>query len=41
MSYEDNLKKRHKERLYLALVIIVLFGVVALVDKYYKLGLLE
>ena len=41
MSYDDNLKKRHKERLYLALVIIALFGVVALIDKYFNLGLTE
>lgn len=41
MSYEDNLKKRHKEKLYFAIVIIVLSGVVASIDKYFNLGLLE
>lgn len=40
-NYENNLKKRHKERLYLALVVIVLLGLFALIDKYFNLGLIE
>jgi hypothetical protein len=41
MSYEDNLKKQHKERLYIAIALVVLVGVVALVDKFFNLGILE
>lgn len=40
-NYENNLKKRHKERLYIALVLIVAFGIFALIDYYFSLGLIE
>jgi hypothetical protein len=41
MSYQNNLKKRHKETLYLALIIVVVLTIVAIIDKVFNLGLIE
>lgn len=40
MDYEENLKKRHKERIKLGLVLILIVGVIAFIDKFFNLGLL-
>ena len=41
MSYEDNIKKRHKERLKLGLIVLMLFVVFAFIDNYFNLGILR
>lgn len=41
MSYEDNLKKRHRDRLKLVVPLLIIFGLIAFIDKFFNLGLLE